>query len=139
MSSTGQNRVGGTRSLGLRTRTTQKDLKPFGRAAIVASMVLFSSAVWPQTAVSKPEAVDVAPEPPKDVLGRTTPRGAVLRFLSAAREGNVEIAALYLNTPLRGPDAQALAQQLAQQSSIVAFRLGSTNSATNPRAPFPIR
>jgi MscS family membrane protein len=37
----------------------------------------------------------------------------VLGFLSAARKGNAQIAALYLNTPLRGPDAEALARQLA--------------------------
>lgn len=34
-------------------------------------------------------------------------------FLSAARKGNAEIAALYLNTPLRGANAEGLARQLA--------------------------
>jgi len=85
----------------------------FGRVAVVATMLLFSYAVWPQTAAPNPETPDAAPGPPKDVLGRSSPRGAVLRFLSAAREGNAEIAALYLNTPLRGADAQTLARQLA--------------------------
>jgi len=46
-------------------------------------------------------------------LGRETPRGTVLGFLSAARKGNAQIAALYLNTPLRGESAEALARQLA--------------------------
>jgi MscS family membrane protein len=99
---------------------SDKALLLFRRAAIVATMLLFSSAVWPQKTVPKPAPVDAAseatqatPEPAKDVLGRTTPRRAVLGFLSAARKGNAEIAALYLITPLRGADAQALAQQLA--------------------------
>lgn len=48
-----------------------------------------------------------------DTLGRETPRGTVLGFLSAARKGNAGIAVLYLNTPLRGPKAEALARQLA--------------------------
>lgn len=140
MSSTDQNRVSGTSSLGLCIRTTHKDLKLFGRAAIVASMVLFSSAVWPQTAISKPEAVDIAPEPPKDVLGRTTPRGAVLRFLSAAREGNAEIAALYLNTPLRGPAAQALAQQLAAVlNRRLPARLNQLSDKPEGSLPDPLR
>ncbi len=92
-----------------------RDPALFGRVALVATMLLLSSAVWPQTTATKPETTDAAaaPGPPKDVLGRTTPRGAVLRFLRAVHEGNLEIAALYLNTPLRGPDAQILAQQLA--------------------------
>jgi MscS family membrane protein len=38
----------------------------------------------------------------------------VLGFLAAARKGNAAIAALYLNTPLRGADAEALAHQLAE-------------------------
>lgn len=52
------------------------------------------------------------PEGPKDVLGRTTPRGTVLGFLNAAREGNYELAAQYLNTRLKGEDAADLAHQL---------------------------
>jgi MscS family membrane protein len=37
----------------------------------------------------------------------------VLGLLGAARKGNLELAALYLNTPLRGADAADLASQLA--------------------------
>jgi MscS family membrane protein len=37
----------------------------------------------------------------------------VLGFLAAARKGNGQIAALYLNTPLRGSNAETLARQLA--------------------------
>jgi MscS family membrane protein len=52
------------------------------------------------------------PEIPKDLLGRTTPRGTVLGFLSVARNGNDELAAQYLDTKLRGDAAAALAHEL---------------------------
>jgi MscS family membrane protein len=52
------------------------------------------------------------PEVPKDSLGRTTPRGTVLGFLIAARKGENDVAAQYLNTPLRGDSAATLAHQL---------------------------
>ena len=52
------------------------------------------------------------PEVPKDALGRTTPRGTVLGFVSAARKGDNELAADYLNTRLRGEAATDLARQL---------------------------
>jgi len=48
----------------------------------------------------------------EDSLGRRSPRGTVRGFLSAARRGDDEIAAQYLNTPLQGDDAQKLAHQL---------------------------
>ncbi len=52
------------------------------------------------------------PEPAKESLGRSTPRGTVLGFLSAAHKGNYEIAALYLDTRLRDKSAAILAHQL---------------------------
>lgn len=88
-------------------------MKPMGRTGILALIVLFSPAAWAQVPASKPATPEVKPEPSADTLGRTTPRGTVLGFLAAARKGNAEIAALYLNTPLRGADAEALAHQLA--------------------------
>ena len=88
--------------------------KQLGRATVLALlMLLFSPAVWPQAAASQPAAAGVQAEPPKDTLGRTTPRGTVLGFLAAARKDNLAIAALYLNTPLRGAAAEELARQLA--------------------------
>jgi MscS family membrane protein len=51
-------------------------------------------------------------EPPRDPLGRDTPRGTVLGFLNAARESRDEITPLYLDTPLRGPAGLDLARQL---------------------------
>lgn len=76
-------------------------------------LLLLSPTVWSQTAGTKTTPGAAQPEPPKDTLGRTTPRGTVFGFISAARKGNAEIAALYLNTPLRGGDAALLARQLA--------------------------
>lgn len=52
------------------------------------------------------------PDVPQDALGRTTPRGTVLGFLIAARKGDNELAAQYLNTRLRGKAAEDLAHQL---------------------------
>jgi MscS family membrane protein len=52
------------------------------------------------------------PEVTKDALGRDTPRGTVRGFLGAARKGNDEVAAQYLNTRLRGKAAEELAHKL---------------------------
>lgn len=80
---------------------------------VLSLFLLFCPAVWPQAVAPTPATVGVLPEPPKDPLGRDTPRKTVLKFLSAAREDNAEIAALYLNTPLRGEASANLARQLA--------------------------
>src|SRR6266850_6015453 len=50
--------------------------------------------------------------PLKDTLGRDTPRGAVLGFMNAAREGRDDVAPLYLNTSLRDRAAVELARKL---------------------------
>ena len=121
---------------------SDKALWPLGRAAIVATMLLFSSTVWPQKALPTPATIDAeaAPESPKDVLGRTSPRGAVLGFLSAVRKGNGEIAALYLNTPLRGAAAQALAQQLAAVlDRRLPARLNELSDKPEGSLPDPLR
>ncbi len=76
-------------------------------------LLLFSPVVWSQATGTKTTQSPAQPEPPKDTLGRTTPRGTVFGFISAARKGNAEIAALYLNTSLRGGDAAVQARQLA--------------------------
>jgi len=90
-------------------------VKPWARTAIIALIVVFCPLAWTQVAPPKATPAEVKPEPPPaDTLGRSSPRGAVLGFLAAARKGNAAIAALYLNTPLRGSDAEALAHQLAE-------------------------
>lgn len=53
-----------------------------------------------------------APEPPKDALGRDTPRGTLIGFMTAAGKDNLEAAALYLDTQLRGQSAVDLARQV---------------------------
>lgn len=53
------------------------------------------------------------PEPPKDSLGRTTPRGAVMGFLAAARKQEYEVAAEYLNNRTLGKAGPDLARQLS--------------------------
>ena len=79
---------------------------------LVLLLFLFCPAGRSQV-VSTKSAPETPVEAPKDALGRTTPRGAVMGFLGAARKGNGEIAALYLNTSLRGADSESLARQLA--------------------------
>ena len=51
-------------------------------------------------APAPPPAVAPRPETPPDALGRDTPRGALLGFLSAARKGDNELARYYLDTRL---------------------------------------
>ena len=117
-----------------------KILPLFGRTAIVATVLLSTSAIWAQTTVPKPPTSEAASEPPKDILGRTTPRGAVFGFLTAARKGNAEIAMLYLNTPLRGPDAHTLAQQLAAVlNRRLPARLNELSDKPEGSLPDPLR
>jgi MscS family membrane protein len=78
--------------------------------------MLFCTPVWAQFHLPAVKQ-DSAPatdksELPKDPLGRSTPRGAILGFLSAARNGNDELAAQYLNTKLHGDNAADLAHEL---------------------------
>ena len=122
------------------TSTWDQALNAVRGAATVVVLLVFSPAALPQTAAPTPAAVEVTPEPPKDVLGRTTPRGAVLGFLTAARKGNSEIAALYLNTPLRGPEAQALEQQLAAVlDRRLPARLNQLSDKPEGSLPDPLR
>src|SRR5262249_16600808 len=73
-------------------------------------MAAFVLAFLPIAAVAQPPAAATPPaaaaEPPKDTIGRDSPRGTLLGFIRAARDGNNEVASLYLNTNLRGPPAQ---------------------------------
>ena len=68
-------------------------------------------AAWAQTApdaASTPPAAAPAPAP-TDPLGRDTPRGTVLGFLTAGKDAKSEIATQYLRTDVKGADA-AVAQ-----------------------------
>jgi MscS family membrane protein len=83
------------------------------RGALLALLLLFGPAALSQAVTTKSAPAEAPLESPKDTIGRGTPRGTVLGLLSAARKGNTGLAALYLNTSLRGTDAEALANQLA--------------------------
>jgi MscS family membrane protein len=98
-----------------------------GRAAVLSLLLLFCQGVWSQAIPANPAPEAAAEpltvkqkEPPKDTIGRGTPRGTVLGLLSASRKGNAELAALYLHTSLRGAEAGALASQLA---TVIDLRL----------------
>jgi MscS family membrane protein len=89
-------------------------LYPVGRGArILAVLLFFSSAIWPQISIPGTTPAPSQPEAPKDSLGRTTPRGTVLGFLAVAQKGDYQVAAEYLNTRLHGRAAAELAQQLS--------------------------
>ena len=81
-----------------------------------------------------------AAEPAQDPLGRRTPRGTVLGFLSAARDGDDDLARHYLNTTLASDDAAELAHQLyVVLDTRLPARLTQIDdtpegSRTNPRA-----
>jgi MscS family membrane protein len=80
------------------------------RAYIVGTLLCVP--IWAQFPVPGSASPAAQPDDSKDALGRSSPRGTVLGFLTAARNGNMAAAVQYLNTPLRGQAAQSLAQQL---------------------------
>jgi MscS family membrane protein len=82
-------------------------------ASLVSAFLIASSAVWAQTETgNQPAAAQTQPERPRDPLGRDTPRGTVLGFMSAAGDNKIDVAPLYLNSGLSGSAAVELAQQL---------------------------
>ena len=74
---------------------------------------LLCAVSWAQVGIPAPAPASSQPEPTQDPLGRNTPRGTVLGFLTAARKGDYETAKRYLNTNLSGPRADSLAQKLS--------------------------
>ena len=112
----------------------------FGRAFALFVLLLLPPSAWAQVAGPKAPAAEAPPEIPKDTLGRNTPRGAVLGFLNAARKGNAEISVLYLNTPLRGEEAEDLARQLAiVLNRRLPARLNSLSDEPEGSIPDPLR
>jgi MscS family membrane protein len=82
-------------------------------ASIVLAIAVPGSMASAQGGANAPAAPPVAQaEPQRDLLGRDTPRGTVLGFMSAARDGKNDVAPLYLNTRLRGQAAVDLAREL---------------------------
>jgi MscS family membrane protein len=92
---------------------SQKRVARLGTGACLLSLViLLCFPTWAQLGQPASAPAAAQPEAPKDALGRTTPRGTVLGFLSAARNGDDDLAARYLDTRLRGRTAAGLAHKL---------------------------
>ena len=83
----------------------------FACAAVVALLNVTALAAG-QSSPAAPAAPNQPPASPGDALDRGTPRGTVLGFMKAVRDGHTDIAVQYLNTPLRGTAAIRLAEQL---------------------------
>jgi MscS family membrane protein len=86
---------------------------------------------WAQIGVPGAAPVTSSSEPPPDPLGRGTPRGTVLGFLSASRRGDYATARQYMDTPLRGARADSLAREL---SSVLDHRLPARLNELSPRS-----
>ena len=99
----------------MRVFRSQKRVMRFGTSACFLSLGFFAC-LQARAQLRNPSSAStptqIQPEAPKDPLGRTTPRGAVLGFLNVARNGEDELATQYLNTGLRGKAAAVLAHQL---------------------------
>ena len=76
-------------------------------ALAVCAPIVHTQGLPGAAAISAPQ-----PEAPKDLLGRSTPRGTVLAFIAAGRKGDNDLARRYLNTPLAGDAAEKQAHQL---------------------------
>ncbi len=81
-------------------------------AVLIAMLVLGPAQPLVRAGQATPPSGPKAAEPAQDPLGRRTPRGTVLGFLSAARDGDDDLARHYLNTTVASADAAELAHQL---------------------------
>ena len=81
-----------------------------GLACAASLVIVAGTLVRAQSSTN--QAAPAAAAPPKDTLGRDTPRGTVLGFMNAGRDGRTEITPLYLNTGLRDRAAVDLAHKL---------------------------
>jgi MscS family membrane protein len=82
-------------------------------ASLVLVIAVPGSMASAQRGANAPAAAPAAQaQPQKDLLGRDTPRGTVLGFMAAARDGKDDVTPLYLNTPVQGRRAVDLARQL---------------------------
>jgi MscS family membrane protein len=106
-------------------------------AALVVALLPAAALAQPPAATPPPAA---AAEPPKDTIGRDSPRGTLLGFIRAGRDGNNEVASLYLNTNLRGAAAQELARQLyVVLDSRLPARLTEVSDKPEGSPPNPLR
>ena len=85
----------------------------WGVWAAMVSLLALCAPAWAQPSTASQAPSSAKPEAPQDPLGRTTPRGTLIGFLTSARKGESETAVQYLNTRLRGEAAARLANQLS--------------------------
>ena len=74
--------------------------------------VVVAAVASAQRGAEPPPAPTAAAEAPSDPLGRDTPRGTIVGFMAAARDGKNEVAAGYLSSNLRGQALTDLTNQL---------------------------
>ena len=90
-------------------------MRLFGSSSLGACVLVLTLGPVARAQTVPPSQSTPAPaaaEQPRDPLGRSTPRGTVLGFLTAARKGDDQLARQYLNTRLNDRAAEALAHQL---------------------------
>ena len=93
----------------------------------------------PGARVSTPVAPPQPAEPPKDPLGRDTPRGTVLGFIGAARKGADELTPQYLNTRLRDNGVDLARQLFVVLDSRLPARLNELSDRPEGSLPNPLR
>src|SRR5262249_43383496 len=113
------------------------------RILLVPIAFLLCATTQAQPGLPNPTPPPAKPEEPKDLLGRSTPRGTVLGFLNVAGKGDDQAAIQYLNTRLKGKAAASLAHELyvvlnrhlpARIDQISDRPEGSLALASNPNA-----
>ncbi len=86
----------------------------FTLACVMLGALLPGPTARAQRGAGTPATPSAQAAPARDPLGRETPRGTVLAFMNAARNGRDQVSPLYLNTPLRDREALDLAHKLFQ-------------------------
>jgi MscS family membrane protein len=110
----------------------------FGAVCVVLGVLVSGPSGRAQVAPAATPSPLAAPA--KDALGRDTPRGTVLGFMNAAREGRDTAAPLYLNTTLRDKAAIELAHQLfVVLDSRLPARLNELSDRVEGSLPNPVK
>lgn len=126
----------------MKSPSANRLVKKLRLGAFVLCLVIAARlSVWPQATVPGATSPPVQPEVPKDSLGRTTPRGTVLGFVTAARKSDYGVAAEYLNPRKRSKSATTLAEQLSVvldrrlPASLIQLSDKSEGSLSDPLNP----
>ena len=81
-------------------------------AGLLLALLVPVRLAWAQPGAGTQTEPPAQAQQPKDPLGRDTPRGTVIGFMTAARSGSDELSPQFLNTDLKGTAALELARQL---------------------------